>query len=338
MQARTALLAAYYVLDEDGALGLSEGQLVGLLTSEAGIGVGRVKAEQLWQILASEELANTIDTMNHHSSSAPPVHASDGKQPWVQQQSPDSRANTLTTLPPPASGLSSQPSTMQEAGEERPDIDNNNNNNGNDMAVIFETVTAHNSTVSDKAAVENAPEKRAARAGRAKPRAPSRGGGPAGGPRVDVHAFLRLTDLLHQSFVVDDDDDNIGQDGGGGGIGADGEGLGLRVGRGGQGGGIQRYGTSSRTGCGNGSGSGVWASGTASSGGDGDDRSQPASAMERGSHGGNGGRSRSGRGSWRRRCKRWFQGAVKRTRRTAYGVVRVRWFICCAQVGAEECG
>lgn len=40
-QARTALLAAYYVLDEDGQVGLSRDQLVGVLTAEAGVGIDR---------------------------------------------------------------------------------------------------------------------------------------------------------------------------------------------------------------------------------------------------------------------------------------------------------
>lgn len=40
-QARNALLAAYYVLDEDGAMGLSKEQLVGVLTTKAGVGVDR---------------------------------------------------------------------------------------------------------------------------------------------------------------------------------------------------------------------------------------------------------------------------------------------------------
>lgn len=38
-QARKALLAAYYVLDEDGSAGLGEEQLVGVLTAEAGVGI-----------------------------------------------------------------------------------------------------------------------------------------------------------------------------------------------------------------------------------------------------------------------------------------------------------
>lgn len=44
LQARNALLAAYYVLDEDGAKGLSEVELVGVLTAEAGIGVNVAQA------------------------------------------------------------------------------------------------------------------------------------------------------------------------------------------------------------------------------------------------------------------------------------------------------
>lgn len=40
-KARTALLAAYYVLDEDGQVGLSRDQLVGVLTAEAGVGIDR---------------------------------------------------------------------------------------------------------------------------------------------------------------------------------------------------------------------------------------------------------------------------------------------------------
>lgn len=40
-QARTALLAAYYVLDEGGQVGLSRDQLIGVLTTEAGVGIDR---------------------------------------------------------------------------------------------------------------------------------------------------------------------------------------------------------------------------------------------------------------------------------------------------------
>lgn len=38
-QARNALLAAYFILDDDGARGLSRDQLVGVLTTEAGVGI-----------------------------------------------------------------------------------------------------------------------------------------------------------------------------------------------------------------------------------------------------------------------------------------------------------
>ena len=38
-QARNALLAAYFILDDDGVRGLSREQLVGVLTTEAGVGI-----------------------------------------------------------------------------------------------------------------------------------------------------------------------------------------------------------------------------------------------------------------------------------------------------------
>lgn len=38
-QARNALLAAYHILDDDGVEGLSRDQLVGVLTTEAGVGI-----------------------------------------------------------------------------------------------------------------------------------------------------------------------------------------------------------------------------------------------------------------------------------------------------------
>lgn len=53
-QARNALLAAYHILDDDGMGGLSRDQLVGVLTTEAGVGIdtGKVKKNDLcWQTL-----------------------------------------------------------------------------------------------------------------------------------------------------------------------------------------------------------------------------------------------------------------------------------------------
>lgn len=333
------------MLDEDGALGLSEEQLVGVLTSEAGIGVGRVKAVQLWQILANEDPANTIDTTNRRSHSAPPIRSIEALESWGEQRSSDLPANRSETLLPSGPRLSSQPRTMQEGKEGRLCNDNYKNSDGMAAASsLFAMATVrHDTTASDEAATENARQVRPVRAARERARTPSRGGCAAYGARVDVHAFLRLADLLHQSFVVDDDHCSTGQDSSGGDTLGDGEGWGVRVDDGGEGGGIQRYATSNcradhNEGYGNGSGKGVNASGAGSCGGDCDGRSQPANAVRRGSNGGTSRRSRSGRANRGRRCKKSFRRVVKRARCAAQRVVHVRWFICFAQVGAKVYG
>ncbi|CAM9717141.1 unnamed protein product [Scytosiphon promiscuus] len=54
-KARNALLAAYFVLDDDGLEGLTRDQLVGVLTAEAGVGIDRRQAEQLWHVLVPDD-------------------------------------------------------------------------------------------------------------------------------------------------------------------------------------------------------------------------------------------------------------------------------------------
>ncbi|CAM9781465.1 unnamed protein product [Pylaiella littoralis] len=68
-KARNALLAAYHILDDDGLEGLSRDQLVGVLTTEAGIGIDTEKAEKLWHLLLPA--GHERDNMYQRSSSAP---------------------------------------------------------------------------------------------------------------------------------------------------------------------------------------------------------------------------------------------------------------------------
>ncbi len=62
-QARNALLAAYFILDDDGVDGLSREQLVGVLTTEAGVGIDRDQVEHWRRNLCDEGF--TLDDNQH---------------------------------------------------------------------------------------------------------------------------------------------------------------------------------------------------------------------------------------------------------------------------------
>lgn len=329
IQAHKALLAAYYVLDEDGALGVGEEQLVGVLTSEAGIGVDRVKAEQLWRILASDAPTCSFDSRSYSAHE----RATDSpKEPtWIQQSSERSRLPEASS--PVARSLYAQPSTTQEGREEavRADDSNHTRNEGG-VSPFPDNANANGSTASGaQAAADYAREVRAARAARAQARALSHTA--MRGQRVDVHAFLRLADLLHQSFVVDDDGDGGSCNGR---IGGDDE----ISGSGRLGGGFPRRGINSRAGQNGGHQGARGRSASETSAGsrgygcvNGADGAQAADALKRESREGSG---RSGRvavhPTWGMRFKRWCCGVGQGTRRGSYRAVRARWFVLVAQV------
>lgn len=329
VQARKALLAAYYVLDEDGALGLSEEQLVGVLTSEAGIGVGRAKAEQLWRILASDTLTSAFGSRSYSASERATDHRSEStriQQSWERSRIP-------AVLPPVTGSLSPQPSTTQEGQEGAVGADESSNNpNEEGDLPLPDKATANGSTPPGAhTAAEYAREVRAARAARVQARALSHSA--MRGQRVDVHAFLRLADLLHQSLVVDDDGDGESCNGG---IGGEDE----IFGNGGQDGGFQRRGINRRADQNGGHRSARARSASENSAGsrgygcaNGGDGAQAADALKRESREGSG---RSGRVAVRATCgmrfKRWCCGVGRGTRRGAYRVVRARWFVLVAQV------
>lgn len=219
MQARNALLAAYYVLDEDGVLGLSEEQVVGVLTAEPAIGVNRGQAEQLWQMLAREDPANSASKVYRRSFSAPiytlpPESIANPRQflaATAHAAAEAAAADGGSAAPMFSPSLSRTPNARPGTREESGDDDNidksktsNNITDGDasrSSSSSERTATARK-IAANKVAAENKAEVRAARAARAAERAPWLS--VACGLRVDVHGFLRLADLLHQRVKVDD--------------------------------------------------------------------------------------------------------------------------------------
>ncbi|CAN0026247.1 unnamed protein product [Ectocarpus fasciculatus] len=181
-KARNALLAAYFVLDGDGVEGLSRDQLVGVLTVEAGVGIDREQAEQLWHVLVPED----EDDFVHYSRSY------------------------------------SVPIENDRFGEDSTACANNSSDDGD--------VGRKNSRASSSGNSHAAKDGfRMARArARSLPHGPSGGGrsnsnsnsnrarGIRGGSgrRLDVHAFLRLADLLHVKVVESGEDGVDGMEGG----------------------------------------------------------------------------------------------------------------------------
>lgn len=79
-QARNALLAAYHILDDDGLEGLSRDQLVGVLTTEAGIGIDTEKVKQnLLPLKKSSEISSEFSwNPTVHGKSLSPLRLSVG--------------------------------------------------------------------------------------------------------------------------------------------------------------------------------------------------------------------------------------------------------------------
>lgn len=60
------MLAAYFILDDDGVDGLSRDQLVGVLTTEAGVGIDRDQVRRLAKLVEINFIAKDLD-VNHHA-------------------------------------------------------------------------------------------------------------------------------------------------------------------------------------------------------------------------------------------------------------------------------
>ncbi|CAM9588976.1 unnamed protein product [Ectocarpus sp. 4 AP-2014] len=182
-KARNALLAAYFVLDGDGVEGLSRDQVVGVLTVEAGVGIDREQqAEQLWHVLVPEDQDDFVYSRSY-----------------------------------------SVPIGNDRFGERSTTPANNNSDDDNDIGKKnSRTISSSSSSSRSTHAAKDGFRMARARA-RSLPHGPSGGGrsngnggrGIRGGSdrRLDVHAFLRLADLLHVK-VVESGEDGDGVEGG----------------------------------------------------------------------------------------------------------------------------
>eukprot|EP00903_Cladosiphon_okamuranus_P010280 g9732.t2 len=207
-KARNALLAAYFILDDDGVRGLSRDQLVGVLTTEAGVGIDTEQAEQLWHVIVPEDAHGWLRSKYARSYSVP-VATNDASPssspPW---QGPAS----VSTAAPVVSGSSSSDTATTII------------NGSSDHSVSNATGGAFEFARSRARSLPHGPVGNANGGGGGHSGSGSsarrggrwhRNGGAgkdSGGGRMDVRGFLRLADLLHQRVV----DDGEGDGGGGG--------------------------------------------------------------------------------------------------------------------------
>ncbi|CAM9499373.1 unnamed protein product, partial [Hapterophycus canaliculatus] len=182
-QARNALLAAYFVLDDDALEGLSRDQLVGVLTAEAGVGINRSQAEQLWHVLVPE------DQDDHGSLRSYSL-------PVAADRAHDYRTSTA---PRSAGRAAGEPNTNSAASGSS------------------SSYAARDAFELARSRARSFPSGPPGGAGGAAQRNRRMFGG---NHRLDLHGFLHLADMLHVKAVESGDKDEGGGSGGGGGRGS----------------------------------------------------------------------------------------------------------------------
>eukprot|EP00752_Nemacystus_decipiens_P018420 g16518.t1 len=199
-KARNALLAAYFILDEDGVRGLSRDELVGVLTTEAGVGIDTEQAEQLWQVIVPEE---DYDWRYGYSRSfSVPVETDSSASRWGDSAAPVvTRSGNSTANGGGGSGIrNTAGDAFQVARSRARSLPHGPGSGGGGGGGSGSGVGMR----------------------RGRWRGNGGGGGDGdGGGRMDVRGFLRLADLLHQRVV--DDGEGGGFGGGGKGSGRGGE-------------------------------------------------------------------------------------------------------------------